>query len=1567
MLETGQILQQLAWVLVHFVWQGTVVAVVLATFLPQFRRPQTRYLLYLIGLLVMAVCPVFTFLMTEMASKPVAVQVESSILDDIERATVVSDNSVGDVVDLAGEIPVNPQQPATDLANVVVVAAEGGTFEEVQSDVVATKPFSAAVAPQALESLASPESLWSRVTPWIVSCWLLGVVAFSLRLLFGWIGLWRLRRNVSTVPQWIETRTQFLAKTLRCTCPVIRLSKKVGGAMAIGFIKPVILLPVSWATELPSDMLDAVIAHELAHIRRHDLWVNLLQRIIETLFFYHPAVWWASHQLRSERELCCDETVVAVTQNPIRYAETLEHIARLSLASADCSPSTNRHAALTVSIGGPQKLLLSRIRAVLKIPPERHSSQWQAGLIPLGLACLLAWSLIGHGKAPADDTRTETISTSEQAADVESERPENVESSHHKSVATYRGQIVTQDGSPLPADLKLQRRISGAATEDTPINANGEFWFESELPRTSVRFSTTATGFAPFDSKWIKPDQPLKLTLVRGATVRLRLIAPQNVDGPTGTASLIVPWWDNDKQGTFSVNDNGVITIPHCPLTTVKLDLLVPGFEEIRIHRLISGDVSLNVPLSPSKPTELRIVTDDGRPVAGAKVRLFGRVREHSLLQPYFNYGDGPIWGTSNSDGRVELTNLRAIDPVRTNDPGKASYAFRIDAPGFAPQFVADVTAGSDVGDVSISPALQITGELVRNSQDPEHVRLQYRQPSIAQGGNGGRGGWEVVEPVEVDGKLTFRLSGLKSGKIDMFILYENAMRRSPGKSTKQMQFLGTLSGDSSGLVISRESVSPGDDNLIARRQSLSVIGDDPRSNLPDRTVEQLVGGSRFVKDNADTLTSQWIAPEIPVLFAWSNTAPVRHSMGAVTWRLFILQDGTVIIPSNRNIDAGTRYKLTRSDLQEFKNLLANHKTQFTDTVSPPSGFDGWRSGYQRMRYNPNGTISFLTQWYGQTQSLVENLHTTGDALTQITEYVTQLMRDASCGGPEAKAGYLRIANKALVAAIPDAVLFTIDSRASSTNETDGTRSVTFVDAKHGISVKLIHPTWGQIYVERIEQFNKRVTFDALAETDAAEPNNISAKKQAAQLGSLKGRFVYSGELSEPWDMHKEFRNIVPQQQPSTDLDWRLRSAEQVYRSYVNYGIRPVTENARAIIGKDQGVADIVIWASSKNIPWSRPPEGRPPVTIRLKDGQFIPRVATVTTGQSLIISNDDPVDFGFKANFYRPLNTDIKLQLKPGATQQFRFRDPEQFPTHSNYLWATGAVFVHSNPYFAVTEPDGSFTLPDLPPGDWEFRAWQKSLGYIRHWPKGVLQQTIKPGENSLGAIQIKAESFGRQSAKNVTQNPPKNRTQIGELFGKPVYRDQLDVSSAHEIFLQPVWDKYKNDNHAKLTPTEDEVNFANVAFDERRRKGLEAEGGEAKFRKEMKEIEAKLEVRNLQEGEVAKLEQRHMLLETKLTIPEGFADFMLQNWKLQKHLYDNFGGGRILWQQAGIEAFDATRRWMEAQEKAGHFKLSDPILRGEVFDYWTKDHGSFLIDDADQIRESMLEPVWVAKPVNS
>src|SRR5262249_10124402 len=157
----------------------------------------------------------------------------------------------------------------------------------------------------------------------------------SARLLCGFVGVWGLQRTAVPAPAWLIERIKQLAYSVRMPVPRLQLSTRVPEAITVGILKPMILIPVAWMTELPPDMVESVLAHELAHVLRRDLWINLLQRLAETLLFYHPIMWWLSRRLRIERELCCDEFAVGLTQNGLRYAETLEHIGRMSIRSSE--------------------------------------------------------------------------------------------------------------------------------------------------------------------------------------------------------------------------------------------------------------------------------------------------------------------------------------------------------------------------------------------------------------------------------------------------------------------------------------------------------------------------------------------------------------------------------------------------------------------------------------------------------------------------------------------------------------------------------------------------------------------------------------------------------------------------------------------------------------------------------------------------------------------------------------------------------------------------------------------------------------------------------------------------------------------------------------------------------------------------------------------------------------------------------------------------------------------------------------------------------------------------------
>jgi len=263
-------MQSLGWSLLHFVWQGTALAAIAATAMEIFRRPVVRYFVGLATLALMLVAPVATFVYYT-------------------------------------------QQHSTS------------------TEFVKSSPLAAAAWPIARDRTAASGTTATAtartidVFPWLVGCWLVGVALFSLRSAGGFFLLERKRRLHSTV---VEDRVLEICYTLQDRLGINHAIQYMEGAWlqtpaVIGWFRPIVFLPVSALTGLSEDQLRSVIAHELAHIKRLDAFVNVFQVCAETLLFYHPAVWWLNKRIRAEREHCCDEIAVTMCGNAVEYARAL--------------------------------------------------------------------------------------------------------------------------------------------------------------------------------------------------------------------------------------------------------------------------------------------------------------------------------------------------------------------------------------------------------------------------------------------------------------------------------------------------------------------------------------------------------------------------------------------------------------------------------------------------------------------------------------------------------------------------------------------------------------------------------------------------------------------------------------------------------------------------------------------------------------------------------------------------------------------------------------------------------------------------------------------------------------------------------------------------------------------------------------------------------------------------------------------------------------------------------------------------------------------------------------------
>jgi HEAT repeat protein/beta-lactamase regulating signal transducer with metallopeptidase domain len=331
------IIEVLGWALIHFTWQGTLVALSLAGVLRMLRGASTnaRYAASCVALLLMLSLPLFT-ITTIGLSRP--------------------DKTASGLPPQFATVPASLPQPV-----------------EIEPTVALTQADVALASPRPWLFIRSVNI--TPLLPWMILLWLLGVVFFSLRMVGGWLYTQRLK-SYGTRPLeegWEQTLRR-LCDQLRARRPARLLeSALVKVPMVVGWLHPVILLPASALAGLTTQQLEAIVAHELAHIRRHDYLINLMQAVIETLLFYHPAVWWVSRNIRQEREHCCDDLAVAVCGDAFTYSRALLEMEQLRAAGPQLAMTAN---------GG---LLMNRIQRLVGAQPK-HTNRFSglfAGVITL--------------------------------------------------------------------------------------------------------------------------------------------------------------------------------------------------------------------------------------------------------------------------------------------------------------------------------------------------------------------------------------------------------------------------------------------------------------------------------------------------------------------------------------------------------------------------------------------------------------------------------------------------------------------------------------------------------------------------------------------------------------------------------------------------------------------------------------------------------------------------------------------------------------------------------------------------------------------------------------------------------------------------------------------------------------------------------------------------------------------------------------------------------------------------------------------------------------------------------
>ncbi len=443
----------LGWTLVHFLWQGAVIATLLGGAFRLLRRSaaaNARYGLACGALLLMAVSPAVTF------------------------------------------VVLTPLGAGSSVPPWTLVKSSAGAF------------------------LPPSPPIW---LPLLVAAWGAGVLFLSLRLLGGWVQVERLKRRATRpINGPLQDMTREMARRLRITRPVVLLeSAVVQVPTVLGGFRSVILVPASALSGLPAPQLEALLAHELAHIRRWDYLVNLLQTAIETLLFYHPAVWWISRQIRVERENCCDDMAVSLLGDRHTYVRALASLEELRAVSTPLALAGN---------GGD---LLARIRRLL----GRPSAHPGVGLVSLsGMVCVTLFSALavlhlhasiaGEG-AEGSKQRRRTLAQTEQQSSAAS----SVAAGRQARLPTVKAAAARRQRA---RNSRTPRVIAAQQQQSAPlplVAAPAEPRRRAALPAIPPPLVTPAAVPLPVASV----AAPAKITLARHTVepFAVRLITPPTV------------------------------------------------------------------------------------------------------------------------------------------------------------------------------------------------------------------------------------------------------------------------------------------------------------------------------------------------------------------------------------------------------------------------------------------------------------------------------------------------------------------------------------------------------------------------------------------------------------------------------------------------------------------------------------------------------------------------------------------------------------------------------------------------------------------------------------------------------------------------------------------------------------------------------------------------------------------------------------------------------------------------------------------------------------------------------
>jgi beta-lactamase regulating signal transducer with metallopeptidase domain len=718
---------QVVKALLHSLWQGALIALALAIVLRRLTNPAARYRFALAALTAILFATVLTWAVINSAAHRPA-----------PPAYVPS--------------PVAQQPPAFD-------------------PVPTPEPYSSSEA----VVFMGRKTTNIRWTAWLAFAWLAGALLMLSRAGFKVAAAEQLRRSCRPLK---DLRVEILLAETRRTLGIanqirVGITDKLTSPAVVGVVVPMLILPLALLTTLTPEQIRFVLLHELAHIRRRDYLANLFQFFAESLLFFNPAVWWISHQIRREREACCDALATELSGAPGDYAQTLVRVAEQILQPAPAAaPAFGNKREPSTLADRIQRLLIPGYRPSLRLT-------WRAMLAALIFGSILLFlSAIGTRITVAailtpqqriDEIKKKAV---EYGALPEGDLSRGRRTGEQTSVTAH---VRTSDGSPLPEKLfawlysqsGTPQHRSGSLS-GANVKKNGTI--DGKTPSGQIWIQADAEGFAPaiagpFDASETNRLDAGELVLDRGFEFTLHVVdAKSGIAIPN--AALHAQFWlrstGSGIQGPRDVkaDSKGMVVLAHCIDQPLAITVNAPDHEitDVRFESLHAGETQ-DLKLIPGAQIA-GTITDKttGQPIAGATVRM---IYQKGSTTGHYEWND-PLrhLATTGADGRFIANQLRPA----------TMYWLGISAPGHESVLLDNQPTGQQDLRVQLGPELIVRGKVLGDIKGlqrmDKHYALYLTYSEVIGNCSWGKQDWVYLH--EADGVTRFEFTNPVAGPVSL-------------------------------------------------------------------------------------------------------------------------------------------------------------------------------------------------------------------------------------------------------------------------------------------------------------------------------------------------------------------------------------------------------------------------------------------------------------------------------------------------------------------------------------------------------------------------------------------------------------------------------------------------------------------------------------------------------------------------------------------------------------------------------------------------------------------------------